>query len=114
MEDCRVGRVMSEHALTQGVGTAKDRLVGSAQLSSLLGATFSGCGASRSSSFHNTERDGCLAHVVKAPCSGGGGLAHARSRAKEVPEFVTPRQYRVADGTLLKPSIGRHRPLMPR
>src|ERR1700733_5786215 len=88
MEDCRVGRVMSEHALTQGVGTAKDRLVGSAKLSSLLGATFSGCGASRSSSFHNTERDGCLAHVVKAPCSGGDVLAHARSRAKEVPELV--------------------------
>jgi hypothetical protein len=48
----------------------------------------SGCGASRSSSFQNTERDGCPAHVVKAPCSGGNVLAHTRSRAKEVPELV--------------------------
>jgi hypothetical protein len=58
------------------------------QLSSLLGATFSGCGASCSSSFQNTKRDGCPAHVVKAPCSGGNVLAHARSRAEEVAEFV--------------------------
>lgn len=58
------------------------------QLSSLLGATFLGCGASRSSSFQNTERGGCPAHIVKAPCSGGNVLAHARPRAEEVPEFV--------------------------
>ena len=58
------------------------------QLSSLLGATLLGCGASRSSSFQNSERDGCPAHIVKAPCSGGNVLAHARSRAEEVPEFV--------------------------
>ena len=58
------------------------------QLSSLLGATFLGCGASRLSSFQDTERDGCPAHMMKAPCSGGNVLAHARSRAEEVPEFV--------------------------
>ena len=55
---------------------------------SLLGATFSGCGASYSGSFQNTKRDGCPAHVAKAPCSRGNVLAHARSRAEEVPEFV--------------------------
>ena len=44
---------------------------GLCQLSSLSGATFSGCGASRLSSFQNTQRDGCPAPVVKAPCSGG-------------------------------------------
>jgi hypothetical protein len=59
---------------------------GLCQLSSLSEATFSGCGASRLSSFQNTQRDGCPAPVVKAPCSGGKVLA--RSRAKEVPEFV--------------------------
>jgi hypothetical protein len=32
--------------------------------------------------------DGCPAHIVKAPCTGGNVLAHARSRAQEVPEFV--------------------------
>ena len=42
----------------------------------------------RSSSFQHTERDGCPAHIVKAPCSGGNVLAHARTRAQEVPEFV--------------------------
>jgi len=64
------------------------KLCGLCQLSSLLGATFSCCGASRLSSFQNIERDGCPAHVVKAPCSGGNVLAHARSGAEEVPEFV--------------------------
>jgi hypothetical protein len=47
-----------------------------------------GCGASRSSSFQNTEDDGCAAHVVKAPGSGGNVLAHARPGAQEIPEFV--------------------------
>ncbi len=61
---------------------------GLCQLSSLLGATFSGCGASCSGSFQNTKHDGCPAHVVNAPCSGGNVLAHARSRAEEVAEFV--------------------------
>jgi hypothetical protein len=42
----------------------------------------------RSSSFQHTERDGCPAHVVKAPCGGRNVLAHARTRAQEVPEFV--------------------------
>jgi len=41
-----------------------------------------------SSSFQHTECDGCPAHVVKAPRSGGNVLAHARTRAEEVPEFV--------------------------
>ena len=27
----------------------------------------------------DTERDGCPAHVVRAPCGGGDVLAHARS-----------------------------------
>ena len=58
------------------------------QLSSLLGAALSGCGAIRSSSFQNTERDGCPAHVVKAPRSARNVLTHARSRAEEVSEFV--------------------------
>jgi transposase len=35
----------------------------------------------RSSSFQHTERDGCPAHVVKAPCSGGNVLAHARNES---------------------------------
>jgi len=47
-----------------------------------------GLRASHSSSFQNTERDGGTAHMVKAPCGGGNVLAHARSSAKEVPEFV--------------------------
>jgi transposase len=50
---------------------------GLCQLSSLLGATFLGCGPSRSSSFQDTKHDGCPAHMVKAPCSGGNVLAHA-------------------------------------
>jgi hypothetical protein len=29
------------------------------------------CAAIRSGGVHNTERDACPAHVVKAPCSGG-------------------------------------------
>jgi hypothetical protein len=44
--------------------------------------------ATRSSGCQNTEHDGCSAHVVKAPCSGGNVLAHAGSGAEEVPEFV--------------------------
>src|SRR6516165_10451501 len=63
-------------------------LLGSGQLSSLLGAILVGCEASRSNSFQNTERDGCPAHMVKAACGGGNVLAHARSGAKEVPELV--------------------------
>ena len=47
-----------------------------------------GCGASRSNSFQNTERDGCPAHMMKPACGGGNVLAHARSGAKEVPELV--------------------------
>ena len=73
-----------------GFRSGNDGLIsqGLCQLSSLLGATFLGCGASRLSSFQDTERDGCPAHMMKAPCSGGNVLAHARSRAEEVPEFV--------------------------
>jgi len=41
-----------------------------------------------SSSFQHTESDGCPAHVVKPPRSGGNVLAHPRTRAEEVPEFV--------------------------
>jgi hypothetical protein len=58
------------------------------QLSSLPGATFISCGAIRSSSFQDTEHDDCPAHMAKAPCGGGNVLAHARSGAEEVPEFV--------------------------
>ena len=49
---------------------------------------FPGYGAPGSSRFQHTESDGCPAHVVKAPRSGGNVLAHARTRAEEVPEFV--------------------------
>jgi hypothetical protein len=49
---------------------------------------FSAAEPPRSSSFQHTERDGCPVHVVKAPCGGRNVLAHARTRAQEVPEFV--------------------------
>jgi hypothetical protein len=58
------------------------------QFSSLLGVTFLCRGASRSSSFQDIEHDGCAAHMVKAPCSGGDVLAHTRLGAEEVPQFV--------------------------
>ena len=47
-----------------------------------------GCGASRSSNFQDAENNGCSTHELKAPCSGRNMLAHTRSRAQEVPEFV--------------------------
>jgi hypothetical protein len=40
------------------------------------------------SNLQDTERDGCPAYMVKAPCSGGNVLAHARPRAEQVPQFV--------------------------
>ena len=61
---------------------------GFCQLSSLLEEQFLGYRASRSSNFQDTECDGCPAHMLKAPCSGRNALAHARSRAEEVPQFV--------------------------
>ena len=76
----------STFVVTGNVGPA--HLYGSVSVRACSGATCWGCGASRSSSFQDTERDGCPAHMVKAPCSGGNVLAHARSRAEEVPEFV--------------------------
>ncbi len=45
-------------------------------------------GASHSSGFQATERDGCPAHVVKAPCRGGNRLAHVRSAAGKVSELI--------------------------
>ena len=78
----------TQETLDRQVQDLNSALARLCQLSSLLGATFLGCGASRLSSFQDTERDGCPAHMMKAPCSGGNVLAHARSRAEEVPEFV--------------------------
>jgi hypothetical protein len=62
--------------------------IGLCQLSSLVGATFLGGEASRSSSFQNTECDGCPTDVVKASYSGGDVLAHLRSRAEKISKFV--------------------------
>src|SRR5262245_29607004 len=56
---------------------------GLCHLSSLLGEQFSAAEPTRSSSFQ-----GCPTHVLKAPGSGKNMLAHTRSRAQEVPQFV--------------------------
>ena len=44
----------------------------------------SGCGASRLSGFQDAERDGCSAHVLKAPRGSRNVLAHVGSAAEKV------------------------------
>ena len=61
---------------------------GLCQLLRLIRPTCFGSGAFRSSGLQNTECNSCPAHIVKAPCGSGNVLAHARSRAQKVPEFV--------------------------
>ena len=49
---------------------------------------WSGRRASHSSSFQDTERDRCSAHIVEAPCGGRNVLAHVGPAAQKVTEFV--------------------------
>jgi RNA-directed DNA polymerase len=79
------GRILR---LIEAMLTAGSYGEGLCQLSSLLEEQFLSRRASRLSSFQDTECDGCPTHVLKAPRSGGNMLAHTRSRAQEVPEFV--------------------------